>query len=598
MKQKTNVFVWFFDNSRLMSFLGAGGTFFTVFSVLRAEDPDIVQVVAAIIFTVSFLLFLVIEFCKWKKSFQEMDRSFASSGSEHDLPGAIIPLHELCESLLEIVTKNVAILQRLNSEEDAHNLLQDVREGVLRIYIFGHQSAGKSTLINALLNSQVSPVSSGKMTTSLIRIRHGSKFIGMVKWENESEIFKPDIKTLKNKMAEWEQSPLEHRPREVIIEITDDILGIPKLELVDTPGTGSAWDAKYGKNLLDETVNKKIRTAAVAILVYQHGQAEMQPHGSLLQALKMRDIKVLGVCNITPNLSSAFQRDKKDALQTITKAEYQLRNIANAECHRVVLEEEESLIRLASQISGETVNEFRSHLIKLISDRDFFLLRQAIDEGLSLIDELLAEANKTVKQYQPIFNTIKTRKKEIKDAITSVRNTITEGFNDENIVAQAAVVGSAAMGAAGLAAIYVLGSVATGGLVLPAGGLLLGGIAGSAIGSGIKNSRLKEFEKKLTEAWKKLQQTIMNAKVNDTAMLSAEVIKEVQQCSSSLSKYQKILELVMNKVETNLESNLQKIEGYELYRKSEVLVEQLSLLKGQFNNHLSFSMASSRRNKG
>ncbi|MFL9458916.1 dynamin family protein [Tolypothrix bouteillei VB521301_2] len=83
----------------------------------------------------------------------------------------ITPLHKLCESLLNIVTKNKCCnysAEGPNSEEDAHNLLQDVRDGVLRIYIFGHQSAGKSTLINALLNSQVSPISSGKMTTCLI----------------------------------------------------------------------------------------------------------------------------------------------------------------------------------------------------------------------------------------------------------------------------------------------------------------------------------------------------------------------------------------------------------------------------------------------
>ncbi|MBN3887503.1 MAG: dynamin family protein [Nostoc sp.] len=597
MRPKKNMFGWFFDNSRWMIFLGFGGTFFTIISILRDKDRDPVKVVAAIIFIMLLLLFSVIDFWKWKKSGEEQSRSFASSGIEHDSPGVITPLHQLCESLLNIVNKNTAIIQRPNSEEDAYNLLQDVRDGVLRIYIFGHQSAGKSTLINALLNSQVSPISSGKMTTCLIRIRHGSKLKGMVKWENESEIFKPDIKTMKNKMAEWDQSPFEHRPREVIIEIPGDIIGIPKLELVDTPGTGSAWDAKYGKNLLDETVNKKIITAAVAILVYKPEQAEMQAHDSLLQGLKMRNIKVLGVCNITPNLNFAFQRDKKDALQTIDKAEHQLRKIANAECHRVVIEEEESLIRLASEISGKTVNEFRSHLTTLISDRDLFLLRQATDEGLSFINELLAVANKTVKQYQPIFNTIKARKTEIKDAITSVRNTITEGFDDENIVVQAAAVGSVTMGVAGLAAIYILGSVVTGGLVLPAGGLLFGGLAGSAIGSGIKNSRLKEFEEKLTEAWKKLQQTTTNAKVNNTAMLSPEVIKEVQQYSSSLSKYQKTLESIMSKVETDIESNLQKIEGYESYRKSEVLVEQLSVLKDQFNNHR-FSMASSRGNKG
>ena len=510
--------------------------------------------------------------------------STESKIDEYNKSKVTISLYKLCESLLEIVDENIAIIQRPSSLEDAQNLLQDVRDGVLRIYFFGHQSAGKSTLINALLDSQISPISSGKMTTCLIRIRQGKRFAGEIKWKNQFEIIKPNINVLKRKMQdEWSLLPFEDQPQEVIIEIPEDILGIPKLELVDTPGTGSIWDVRYGRNLLDETVNKKIKTAAVAILVYKHDQAEMQPHGSLLQGLKTHGIKVLGVCNITPDLDSAFQEDKKDALLTINKAERQLQDAANAECHRVVLKEVEALLKLGNQIDGKTVSEFRDYLTRLLGDRESFLNMQATQESLSLVHELLEGANKTIREHQSVFNKIKTQKAEIKSAIASVRTTIKEGYDNEKVTTQATLAGGAAMGAAGAAAVYLLGSVATGGLfLLPGCGLLLGGLVGNLVGSGIENSRLEAFEKKLSEVWKELQRALQKAKIKDTPMLNQDLVKEALSYSSSLSKSQNTLDSFISRVEIDLESNLQKIPGYDSYIKSEVLVEKLSNLREQF----------------
>jgi GTPase Era involved in 16S rRNA processing len=528
---------------------------------------------------------LILPFKLWKHDRIVQKNSSISTDSEHEHKtiGVSIPLHKLCESLLDIVTENVAIIKLPNILEDVQNLLQDVRDGVLRIYFFGHQSAGKSTLINALLDSQISPISSGKMTACLIRIRQGEKFAGKIKWTNQSKIFKPDINFLKRKMQdEWSLLPFEDQPHEIIIEITESILSIPKLELVDTPGTGSIWNDKYGRNLLDETVNKKIKTAAIAILVYKHDQADMQPHGSILQNLRTHGIKVLGLCNITPDLDSNFQDDKKDTLLTINKAEKQLQDAANAECHRVVLKEKESLLKLASKIDGKTVSEFRYYLTKLLGDRESFLNMQAIRESLILVNELIEEANKTIREHQPVFNNIKTQKAEIKSAISSVRNTIKEGYDNTKVSTQATIAGGAAMGIAGVSAVYLLGSVATGGLLLPAVGLLVGGFAGNFLGNRIEKSRLEVFEKMLSDVWKELQRTIQNAKIKGTPMLTQNIIKEVLDYSSSLSKNQNTLESVMRKVEEDLESNLQKIPGYDLYIKSEILVEKLCNLRDQF----------------
>ncbi len=581
MPQKRSFFALFIDNSRLMSLVGVGGTVTTFISIVRSENPDFVQIAVVIAFILLFIVFFVIEIRKKDRKKSEIDQD------DDIIYEPNLPVHELCETLLETVTSNNSIIKRSNIEEDARSILQDVRDGILRIYLFGHQSAGKSSLTNALLNSEISPISSSKMTTCLIRIRTGTKFSGIVKWENETKKIKPDIKSLKNRMAEWGQSSFEHQPIEVIIEVPDEILGIPKIELVDTPGTGSTWDIKYGKNILDETVNKKIRTAAVAILIYKHEHAEMQSHGSLLNELKVRNIKVIGVCNITPDLEYAYKRDNKDFLDTITKAEHQLRENAKAECRRVVLEEDESLIKLARQINGETVNEFRNYFIEILNDRESFVKLQAIRESLSLIEDLLVDANKLVRKFRPVFDTILTRKTEIKDAIASVRKIINKGFDDENIVTQATVVGGATLGLGGMAAVYLLGSAVTGGLLLPAGGLFLGGLAGSAIGSGMKHSKLTKFEEELATAWNHLRQVINKAKVNGNSMLSTEVIRKVNLHSSSLSKYQKTLESNMTDVENDIESNLRKIEGYESYQKSEVLIEQLTVLKSQFKKHLS-----------
>ncbi|MEM9088182.1 MAG: hypothetical protein AAGC93_05500, partial [Cyanobacteria bacterium P01_F01_bin.53] len=59
------------------------------------------------------------------------------------------------EYLQSVITANAAYIPNYSLREtSSKKIVQDLREGVLRVYFFGHQSAGKSSLINALLEKE------------------------------------------------------------------------------------------------------------------------------------------------------------------------------------------------------------------------------------------------------------------------------------------------------------------------------------------------------------------------------------------------------------------------------------------------------------
>lgn len=596
MKKVLNTVQWFFTHPVLMGLFSVVPSSIGIVQIFRADDSDPFLIALAAFFTILTCSSIVIAFLNRKKSNREYIESGLGSSPRNRWPGVNTPLYKVCESLLDVISKNINIIPRLQIQEDAHNLLTDTKKGVLRIYFFGHQKAGKSTLINKLIKSPVTPTSSGKMTTCLIRVRQGKKFSGLAKWSNGAkQPIRPNIQDLKNKMEEWEQLSPDRRPREVVIEVANNILGVSNIELVDTPGTGSIWDGKYGRNVLDDTVSRKIKAAAVAVLIYKYGQAEMQPHGNLLQDLKMRGIKVLGVCNITPDLNSQFQEDETDAWQTISKAENDLRVSADAECHRVVLKEEESLLRLASQIGGETVDEFSTHIVRLLKDKESFVKLQSAREGQIIAKEVLVGATSVVRKYRPTFQEVANKRTAIQKSISDVRSVISEGYNDKDVVSQSTMLGT--VGGTGLAVAYVA-LVATSAAIpffwIPVGAAA-GSLGGSLVGNGIKETRVEAFEKKLKGVWEELQKTIKKSVVKGRPMLSAEVKREVIKLSSPLVKRQKELELTMSNIESDLSVSLQKMEGYDLYRRNEVIVERVSTILKQFEDHHSFIVASRER---
>jgi GTPase SAR1 family protein len=479
---------------------------------------------------------------------------------------------KICEDLQHLVTENISIIQKSNERKSYVNeLIQDLKDGILRIYFFGHQNAGKSSLINALLKREVSPISSGRMTTCLVRIRWGKKARFVEYYKNGTKNTEHDITRLKRRMEEWSSLGVEGRPREVIIEIPDDILKTHKIEVMDSPGTGSAWNREYGGSIEDEIVNLAIKSTAVAVVVYRYINSEFDAHERLIRLLGNNNIPTIAVCNLDPNWAGELKHNKDDIQATIAHAEKQLRDQAKATCYRIAIKDDEELKELARQEDGKTIEDLRTSLIELLNERKTHVARQAIRKASVLIDELIQETSQQIRHYEPVLKQIKVEQQKISEAIADVREVLKKGYQPVHGTAWGAAFGTASTLIGGVA--FSLLTAGTYPLLLAAGAA-----AGAAAGNFVDKEELKKFKKSLSYEWTKLQQEVARSrKIASEEIIPQEVIKKLKSSSSSLSESEH--RSILNELEAELSASLEKVKDYETYHKNQNLNTELLALK-------------------
>ena len=482
----------------------------------------------------------------------------------------------ICRYLQTLVVKNTSIIQNSDRRQSyAEELVQNLQDGIIRIYCFGHQNAGKSSLINALLSvDELSPTFPGKMTTCLVRIRWGKRSTLLECYSGEVEDKNRDISKLRRKMEEWSDLPLDNdRPREVIIEIPNEFLKNNKFEMVDSPGTGSGQN-KYGKSLEDEIVDSGLKSGALAIVVYRDTSSELEAHEKLVRHLGDNDICTVAVCNLDPNWASEIKQNKRNIQATIARAEKRLRDEARAKCYRIAIKGDEYIKELARQEGGITIEEFRISLIELLDDRKKYAAKQAIRSGHALIEELLQETGQYIREHQPYFDQIEEERKNISEAILCVREVLNKGYEPSHGTAWGTAVGTASTLITGAA----LSLVTAGTYFLWAAA---GAATGAAVGYFVDKTELEDFKKRLADKWTLLQKSVARStQITRTKMITQESVKKVQESSSSLSESRH--KLILNELDTELNTNLQKIEGYNTYRCNKYLNDQLLSLKEYF----------------
>jgi Dynamin family len=527
---------------------------------------------ALVLYGSPILIALLVASLKAREPQRKSPRTSAESKGNAGILGENPDPLTMCRYLEGLVVKNASIIEQSTQRESyVNNLVQDLKDGTLRIYFFGHQNAGKSSLINALLGvDELSPTFPGKMTTCLVRIRWGATSRLVECYAGEVEDKKRDISRLKKRMEDWAKLHIEERPREVIIELPNNFLESNKIEVVDSPGTGSGWSVRYGSSLEDEIVNSEIKLGAIAVIVYRYMGAEFEAHERLMRYLGNNNIRTIAVCNLDPNWASELEQNKNNIQETIARAEKRLRDEAKAQCYRIAIKGTEHIQELARQENGTTIEELRTSLLELLSDRKVYVVQQAIRRGRDLINDLLQETGQYIRQHKPLFTQIEDERKSIFEAILGVREVLNKGYEPVNGAAWGSIFGTAA--GIGL-------SLAAGSLLLP----VLPGLAvlGAGVGGFMDMSQREDFKKRLADKWTRLQGVVTrSAKINSTGMISQEVIKKMRSSSSSLSEAQH--KRILNELETELNANLQKVEGYEAYRKNQDLEDQLRELKKYF----------------
>jgi len=447
---------------------------------------------------------------------------------------------------------------------------QDLKDETLRLYFFGHQNAGKSSLVNALLGASLSPKDPGKLTACLVRVKYGPEPRLTFRWENGTEETAP-FSALEKRMARWAEST--QRPREVIVETPREILGTRNTELVDSPGTGSAWSEEFEKSIEDELVTLAVRSAAVAIVVYRYETSELEAHDRLLRQLGGNKIPTFGVCNLDPNWASEYQVNRRNLEKVIDRAEGRLRELARARCYRIPVEDRTEVLAVAKQADTQTVELLRNDLIALMKDRRNLVVRQAVIGSRSMIDDLLQVAHLQIESNYPLVERLEQEKVSIFNGIAAVKSVL--GIEvDQSYTGT--YVGAGIGGAAGL---WGAATTAATALTVATGGLILGLAAiGAGIGLAVDAKRKRDFKKRLRKVWEELQQICRN-----TTLVRRAVIKTLATAPDSMPR-QQYAKLVID-LELHVLESLGQVPEYRMYSSSKELestLKELRLVFGRF----------------
>jgi GTPase SAR1 family protein len=412
--------------------------------------------------------------------------------------------------MVHVATQNKSLLN-LSSEilSGAKEVADDLRTGRLRIYFFGHQNAGKSSLINTLIGRTITPEFPGKMTACLIRIRHGDKLRVVAIWQNGAEQ-ETNLLNLQKKMTNWSESL--DRPKEIIIEYPSEIFGVSTIELIDTPGTGSAWSLDSEKSFEDEIVAAELKTAALAIIVYKYSNAETESHDRLLRQLGDDNIPTYAICNLDPNWQGEYKKNSKNINKMIDAVESRSRKIAKASCYRLCVTQDPAyreLIDFVERIpDNTTLNNISKDLKKILDNKKEHIARQVVRKTNALIEDIEKKLVQFIKLNQDKFEQVEQEKSEILSGINTVRNNIAENFQSSR---DGTIIGASVGSVFGLIGATTAATALTGGLYLLYAGAV--GAAGAIVGYLVDQKEEDKFNMRLGNAWSELQRIISNAKI-------------------------------------------------------------------------------------
>lgn len=587
----------FLESTNTNWFAGITTLFGVIATILDLATNDNKLVVYILIFItiLSMLLGVLIFLSKKRRARIEILRQIDRRSTRSNLlknPSLI----ETCQYLNDIVGEKPDLFKNSTLTESVSQLFRDFQDNVLRIYIFGHQSAGKSSLINKLVGAEISPVFLGKMTTCLIRVRAGKKSKILARWGKRYEDLGANISKLKAELEKWDSWSLENRPEEVILEIPRKILDIEKVELVDTPGTGSARQSDDFLSFEDKIVNEAITTAAVVIIVYRVDHTQKEAHQIILRSIANQESsssrtftlkpKVIAVCNLDFNWAGALRKDKRGVLRLLSNAEKEIRKLVQGTCYRIAISSSPEVEELAVREGGTNIEELKTALVNLLSDRQHYVIQQTVNVGLKLSEQLIEHLTNLVEGSRSKYDQIDRGRKEVAKCIESVQEVLHRGYKDEIELIKTSFIFGGVLGGGFVAFvaifIVILGIFPpTMPLTLVIGVIILSSVISSVflgISTHFSNQeKIKKYHRELKAKWSNLINSIKQNNKSDNKsdnqlLVSWETVEEMSKFS--VSEDESSVRQILIEIEKNLQSRIKHIEGYALHLDSLSLLEK------------------------